>query len=122
MSFQIDPPLLYASGEAYARLAPEEAQGRAASVAGAATLGVFFGVGLACYLDRPWTRPLSKLFGARDGREFMLTSGIANVPRRRLRDPLTHVVAAAAFASYPLWLWLGWDHGRRARPRGPRRR
>ena len=24
-------------------------------------------------------------------------------------------VGAAAFATYPLWLWLGWDRGRRAR-------
>ena len=24
-----------------------------------------------------------------------------------------HALSAALFASYPLWLWLGWQHGRR---------
>ena len=31
MSFLIDPPWLYANGRAYAALAPERAQGRAAA-------------------------------------------------------------------------------------------
>jgi hypothetical protein len=35
--------------------------------------------------------------------------------RARVRDD---ALAVAALASYPMWLWLGWDHGRRARPRG----
>jgi hypothetical protein len=26
-----------------------------------------------------------------------------------------HALAAVVFATYPLWLWLGWAHGRRAR-------
>ena len=25
----------------------------------------------------------------------------------------THVLAAAVFATYPLWLWLGYRHGQR---------
>ena len=80
MSFLIDPPALYAAGEAYARGAPESAQGRAAGFVGA---GVVAGI-LALALRRP---------GAKE-----------------------HALVLAALATYPLWYWLGWDHGRRARP------
>ena len=116
MSFLLDPPLLYASGEAYGRLAPESAQGGVAVAAGAATLAVFVGTSASLYANRAWTRPLVRLVRARDGRDWMLNSGVLRLPYRRV-GARTHLAAAAAFATYPLWLWLGWDHGRRARPR-----
>ena len=52
MSFLIDPPWLYANGRAYAALAPEQAQGRTAAAAGAATMAVFWGVSISLYLNR----------------------------------------------------------------------
>ena len=116
MSFLADPPLLYAAGEAYARNAPESAQGRAAGVVGASVVGVFVGVSLALWLDRPWVRPLSRAFGARNGTEFMVSNGLMPVGSARNPGTRGHVVAALAFLTYPMWYWLGWDHGRRARP------
>jgi hypothetical protein len=115
MSFLIDPPWLYANGRAYARLAPERAQGRVAAAAGAATTAVFWGVSISLYLNRPWTRWIWRLCRARDGRDWMLNSGVLRLDERGAggRAVLTHAVSAALFASYPYWLWRGWHDGRR---------
>jgi hypothetical protein len=48
----------------------------------------------------------------------MLGWPLAHGKRRRRRSARTDALAAAVFAAYPLAWWLGWDHGRRARPRG----
>lgn len=113
MSFLIDPPWLYANGRAYAALAPEHAQGRAAAAVGAATMAVFWGVSISLYLNRPWTRRLWELCRARDGRDWMLNSGVLRIDERAA-GPAIHAVSAALFASYPYWLWRGWRDGRRA--------
>ena len=100
MSFLIDPPLLFLNGEAYARLAPEEAQrGGVAKAAAAATIGVFWTVGAGLYV---------KL------RDFMVNSGVLRIDTRR-GGARMHLVAALIFATYPLWLLAGWRHGRRSR-------
>ena len=112
MSFLIDPPWLYANGRAYAALAPERAQGRAAAAAGAATMAAFWTVSVSLYLNRRWTRPIWEACRAEDGRDWMLNSGVLRLDHRAA-GPATHAAAAALFASYPLWLWLGWRHGRR---------
>lgn len=114
MSFLIDPPLLFLNGEAYARLAPEDAQGGVAKVAGAATVALFWVVSVALYLNRRWPQRLAAAFGSRDGRDFMVNSGVLRIDTRRPGRGM-HAVAALVFASYPLWLLAGWRHGRRAR-------
>ena len=112
MSFLIDPPWLYANGRAYAAIAPERVQGRAAAGAGAATTAAFWAVGVSLYLDRRWTRPIRRACRADDGRDRMLNSGVLRLDHRHA-GAAAHAVAAALFASYPLWLWLGWRSGRR---------
>ncbi|GAC1526901.1 MAG: hypothetical protein NVS2B6_14510 [Thermoleophilaceae bacterium] len=114
MSFLIDPPWLYASGEAFGRLAPEAAQGRVATAAGAATAAAFLITSTSLYLDRAWTRPIWRACRARSGRDWMLNSGVLKLEADR-PGAVTHGISALLFASYPLWLWLGWDHARRAR-------
>jgi hypothetical protein len=114
VSFLVDPPWLFANGEAYARFAPESAQGGRARAAAAATLAAFLGVGVALYSNARVTRPLWPLLPGRDGRDFMVNFPGLRVDTRRAGRGL-HVAAAAVFATYPLWLWLGWAHGRRAR-------
>ena len=116
MSFLIDPPWLYANGEAYARMAPESAQGGVAEAAGVATIAAFWVTSISLYLNLPWTKPIWKACGARSGRDWMLNSGVFSFDHKR-PGTRTHAVSALLFATYPLWLWLGWDHGRRARPR-----
>lgn len=120
MSIVVDPPSLAASGELYARALPESAQGGMATAAGALTVALYWGAAAALWFDLPPARGMRKSLGYRSGREFMLRFPLPERGRReqrrnRVRDD---VAGVAALASYPLWLWLGWDHGRRARPRG----
>jgi hypothetical protein len=120
VSIVVDPPSLLADGELYARALPESAQGGSATLAGALTVAAYWGAAGAFWFDHPSAAPLRKALGYRSGREFMLRFPLPERSRReqrrsRVRDD---VIAVAVIASYPLWLWLGWDHGRRARPRG----
>jgi hypothetical protein len=112
VSFLIDPPWLYANGRAYAKLAPEPAQGRTAALAGAATIAGFWAVSVSLYLNRRWTKPIWEACRADDGRDWMLNSGVLRFDHERATTR-THAASAALFASYPLFLWLGWRHGRR---------
>jgi len=98
-----------ASGAATARAVPPNAQPAAA----AATLALFLGVSVPLYLDHRWTRPLWKACRARSGRDWMLNSGVLDLDHRR-PPTATHLAAGAIFATYPLWLALGWRAGRRA--------
>ena len=116
MSFLTDPPALYASGRAYAQTMPESAQGARAGVAGALTVGAFLIGSIALYLNIPVARSIARRLGTRDGRDLMLNSWVFDFDTKRV-STRTHVLAAVMFALYPLWWWLGWDQGRRARPR-----
>jgi hypothetical protein len=118
MSLLADPPLLYADGEFYARVMPEGAQGGMATAVGALTVGVFWAVAAALWFDHPAVRPALK--GYRSGREFMLRFPLSDRGRRRRRPRNTRedALAVAGLALYPFWWWLGWDRGRRSRPRG----
>jgi hypothetical protein len=103
MSFVLDPPLLVASGAAIERLGVGDATARRLSAASVAT---FVGVSVALYANAPGLRAIWGPFGARSGREFMLTSGLARVDERRI-TPARHAAALSLFAAYPLWLALG---------------
>jgi hypothetical protein len=110
MSFLIDPPWLYATGRAYGRLMREETP--AARAVSRATLGVFLATSISLYLNRLWTRPISRACRAQDGRDWMLNSGVLRIDHRRVRTRV-HVLAALIFATYPLWLMLGERSARR---------
>jgi hypothetical protein len=114
VSFLIDPPWLYANGEAYGRYAPESVQGRAAAGVAAATIAIFWLVSVSLYLNRRWAHPIARLCRAEDGRDWMLNSGVFRFDHRGA-GARTHAVAALLFLTYPLWLWLGFQRGRRAR-------
>ena len=112
MSFLIDAPWLYTNGQAYARLAPESAQDGVAKAVGAGTIAAFWIVSVSLYLNRAWTDPIAKACRAESGRDWMLNSGVFRFDHERATTR-THAASAALFASYPLFLWLGWRHGRR---------
>lgn len=114
MSFLIDPPWLYANGAAYGRLAPEQAQGEVARALGAATIATFWVTSVSLYLNKRWTRRLWEACGAEDGRDWMLNSGVFRFDHRRA-GRTTHLISTLIFATYPLWLVLGYRHGRAGR-------
>lgn len=112
MSFLIDGPWLYATGETYARLAPEETRDRNALKFGLATIATFWAVSIPLYLNQRWTKPIWKLCRAKSGRDWMINSGVLRVDAEKV-GPRGHKIAAALFATYPLWLLLGFFQGRR---------
>ena len=114
MSFLVDAPWLFANGEAYARLAPERAQDGMARIAAAGTLAAFLGVGVSLYANARWTRAAWPFLPGRDGRDFMVNFPGLRVSTRHA-DRRLHAIAAAVFATYPAWFWLGLRHGRRGR-------
>ena len=104
MSFLLDPPLLVASGAATEAVLGED-EG-AVRLARASTVAAFVGVSLALYANvEPVVRAWPTL-GARSGREFMLTSGLARIDERRM-NARRHAAALSLFALYPLWFELG---------------
>lgn len=113
MSFLIDPALLYSGGRTYARLTREAEPSAARDAAvGVAYMAVFWGVSIGLYLDQGWTKPVWKMCRAASGRDWMLNSGVLKLDWRKAGER-THLVSAAIFATYPLWLWLGVRSGRR---------
>jgi hypothetical protein len=110
MSFLIDPPWLYATGQVYGRVLPERTP--AARALETATAGVFLATSISLYLNRPWTRGIWKACRAEDGRDWMLNSGVFHFDHRRA-GARTHLISAALFATYPLWLRLGERAARR---------
>lgn len=115
MSLLVEPLALLIDGEMYARL-PESAQGGAAKAMGGLSSAANLAVGIGTYLEHPWAKPLWKSSRAKSGPDYMLGWPLFHGKRRR-RTARTDALAAVIFASYPLWWWLGWDHGRRRRPR-----
>ena len=111
MSFLIDPPWLYANGRAYGRMTRATPDARRDAAFVGATMGVFWGVSIALYLDKSWTRPLWKACRARSGRDWMLNSGVLRLNEAKAGAP-THIISAAIFATYPYWLWRGLRAGR----------
>ncbi|HWX51677.1 MAG TPA: hypothetical protein VNY34_00200 [Solirubrobacteraceae bacterium] len=114
MSFLIDPPWLYATGQAYGRLMPERTP--AARAIHTATATAFLATSISLYLNRRWTRPIWELCRAEDGRDWMLNSGVFRVDHRRAGRRV-HATAALLFATYPWWLWMGERHARGRRER-----
>jgi len=103
MSFLVDPPLLVASGAVIERAAPDDATARRLE---AGVLGVFVVTSVSLYANARWTRWLARLCGARSGRDWMLNSGVFHFDDEKAGVP-THVVSAAIFCTYPLWIRLG---------------
>lgn len=103
MSFAIDAPALVGIGAATA-LVTEDTKARAAL--GAGTLGAFYGVSLSMYFEARWVRPFWKFTGASTGRDWIVNSRIFRFDTSKM-GLKEHGLAAAAFASYPLWLLVG---------------
>jgi hypothetical protein len=104
MSFLLDPPLLAVAGAA-TRLAVGD-DPRATRIARGATLATFIGVSAALYANVDAVARRWPLLGARSGREFMLTSGLAEVDEAAI-GTAQHLAALSLFLLYPLWFELG---------------
>jgi hypothetical protein len=116
MSFLLDPPLLVAGGAVLERLAPSE---RAADRIASLTITTFLGVSTALWNDNdsPLLEPIWRPFGSSSPRDFMINSGVLDLPVPRRPSRRDQLLASAMFATYPMWLSLGRRVGRRWRAR-----
>lgn len=103
MSFLVDPPLLVASGATIELAAPDE---RTARRLEAVVLGVFVVTSVSLYGNARWVHWMARLCRAQSGRDWMLNSGVFTFDHENAGVP-THVVSAAIFSTYPLWIRLG---------------
>ena len=103
MSFLVDPPLLLGAGAAIEAAAPDD---RTARRAEAAVLALFLVVSISLYRNSRSVHWMARLCRADTGRDWMLNSGVFHFDHERA-GPLTHLAAAAAFCTYPLWIRLG---------------
>lgn len=109
MSFLIDGPALYLAGR---RLSQATDDADLAEGLATATAAGFLAISIPLYLNRPWTRLIWRLCRARNGRDWMINSGVLRVDETAV-GRVGHGLAGVAFATYPLWIWLGLRHGRR---------
>jgi hypothetical protein len=105
VSFLLDPPMLVASGALIERSVADQ---RRADTLARATVATFVGVSALLYARAPipGLGLLWRPFGAADGRDFMLGSGVRSFASYDAGRG-THALAAAIFATYPGWLALG---------------
>lgn len=119
-SFLADPFLLLALGFLVAQIARRTArrtgqtsiEGRIRWGGALLVLAVTWGVSLSLYFNLEWVSWIPKLFGSKDGRDFMFNSGILDLPTEHVTGK-THLLAAAMFLTYPVWLVLGVWLGRK---------
>jgi len=103
MSFLIDPPLLMGTGAVIDKITTDEETARRLEQL---TIAGFLATSVSLYFNAPWTRWIADMCKAESGRDWMLNSGVFKFDHEKV-TPRTHVVSAAIFATYPLWLHLG---------------
>jgi hypothetical protein len=106
MSFLLDPPMLVVTGAAIERVTSDP---RAADRLSWLTIGVYYAVSVPLWLDSS-AKPLElfwKPLGSSGPRDFMVNSGILDLPVPKRPTARQHLTAAAILATYPLFLHAG---------------
>jgi hypothetical protein len=117
-SFLIDPPWLVSIGYLYSRaterlVKDEERRKRVRKFLDLATLGAFYATSISLYFNLEWTRWIWEMCKAESGRDWMINSGVFKFDHQNV-SPRGHAISAAIFATYPLWLKLGYRLAERA--------
>jgi hypothetical protein len=103
MSFLIDGPLLVGTGAAIEKIAGDEDTARRLEQL---TIAGFLATSISLYMNASWTKWMADMCGAESGRDWMINSGVFKFEHEKV-SRRTHLVSAAIFATYPVWLQLG---------------
>lgn len=117
-SFLIDGPWLASLGWFYSKLTNRlfgdaEKRDKARKFLNLATIGSFYLTSISLYFNLEWTRWLWEMCGAESGRDWMINSGVFKFDHENV-SPKGHAISAAIFATYPLWLKLGYKLAERS--------
>ena len=111
-SFLIDGPWLASLGFVYSKLTgrlfkDEEKRDKARKFLDVATIGAFYVTSISLYFNLEWTRWIWEMCKAESGRDWMINSGVFHFDHENV-SPKGHAIGAAIFATYPLWLKVGY--------------
>jgi len=111
-SFLIDAPWLVSFGWIFGKLVnrwieDEKQNKRARKFLSAVTLLCFYVTSISLYFNLEWVRWLWRMCGAESGRDWMINSGVFNFDWENMTTK-DHVICAALFALYPVWLKIGY--------------
>ncbi len=81
---------------------------------GIATILMFWITSISLYFNMEWVRWMWELCGAESGRDWMINSGVFNFDHENV-DTKGHVICALMFATYPIWLKVGFMLAERGR-------
>jgi hypothetical protein len=110
-SFLIDGPWLVSIGWLLGKILnkfveDENANKKARSFLGIATVVMFYVTSISLYFNLEWTRWIWEMCGAESGRDWMINSGVFNFDHENV-SAKGHAMAAFMFATYPIWLKAG---------------
>jgi hypothetical protein len=103
MSFLIDGPLLLGTGAAIEKISGDE---ETAKKLEQLTIVGFLATSISLYMNAPWTRWMADMCKAESGRDWMINSGVFKFEHEKVSGR-THLVSAAIFTTYPMWLRMG---------------
>jgi hypothetical protein len=110
-SFLIDGPWLVSFGWFFARFSDklftnEVTNKKVRRFLGATTVAIFYITSISLYFNLEWSRWIWEMCRAESGRDWMINSGVFHFDHENV-SPKGHCIAAAIFATYPLWLKVG---------------
>lgn len=111
-SFLIDGPWLASLGWLYGKatnrfLEDEKTREKARRFLNIATIGSFYITSISLYFNLEWTRWIWEMCRAESGRDWMINSGVFHFDHENV-TPKGHAIGAAIFATYPVWLMMGY--------------
>jgi hypothetical protein len=111
-SFLIDGPWLACLGWLYSKTTSRmfkeaEKRDKARKFLNVTTIGAFYVTSISLYFNMEWTRWLWEMCKAESGRDWMINSGVFKFDHENVSTK-GHVISAAIFATYPLWLKMGY--------------
>ena len=111
-SFLIDGPWLACLGWLYSKTTSRmfkdtEKRDKARKFLNVTTIGSFYVTSISLYFNMEWTRWLWEMCKAESGRDWMINSGVFKFDHENVSTK-GHVIGAAIFATYPLWLKMGY--------------
>ncbi|MBU4194339.1 MAG: hypothetical protein KKF66_05015 [Actinobacteria bacterium] len=118
-SFLIDGPWLVSLGWMMGKLVnrfvdDEDQNKKVKGLLGVTTLLMFWVTSISLYFNMGWVRWMWEMCGAESGRDWMINSGVFNFDHENV-DTKGHIIAALLFATYPIWLKVGFMLAERGR-------